>query len=345
MGSECLELKENFDIEHQTTDFTLPLTALPKQFITGEIKTKEGRARCNIQYGALENRGNYGSVSRVKRNPVPSGNPSLCVKQPHDSEFSLCPEALIQWYSVKTLEAAGIFGAVPHIYDIFQYASETRFCMEYIEGVSAVEYICMNAQPEQTWYQVMAQAALILGFLEETIRLDHRDLKADNLWIRERPVDYCLRVGGVQWKLQAPFQVVILDFGFACLGGRDGNARISLSDGILPTIDPCPKEGRDLFHLVSSLWSVPPVRERMSTEFKGEIEELLSYGGTQFASIIHRTLRPRWIYLATSDPAFHYPPLVPGAILRKLSSVWKGSGSLRIEECQQENRRIHGSLS
>ena len=80
--------------------------------------------------------------------------------------------------------------------------------------------------------------------------MDHRDLKADNLWIRPIPIDYSITVGGKKWRLRAPFQVVILDFGFACLGNEEGNAIVSLSDGIVPKIDPCPKEGRDLFHLL-----------------------------------------------------------------------------------------------
>jgi serine/threonine protein kinase len=204
--------------------------------------------------------------------------------------------------------------------------------MEYVNGSSALEYIYTSSHPEKTWYQVIAQAALILGFLEETINLDHRDLKADNLWVCERPVTYHLRVGGVKWKLQAPFQVVILDFGFACIGDNTGNAKVSLSDGIIPKIDPCPKEGRDLFHLVTSLWSVPLIRNKMSKEFKEELESLLSYRGTEFAPIIHTTPRARWIYLTTSNPAFQYPPLIPKALLTKLSSSWKGIGILHKEE-------------
>lgn len=257
----------------------------------------------------------------------------LCVKRPHDPEFSLCSEAILQWLCSTALKRGGINGAVPHVYDIFEYTGETRFSMEFVNGVSALEAIATAADPDATCLQILAQAALLLGYLEDTLRLDHRDLKADNLWVRHQsPIEYVLRVGGKRWYLTAPFQVVILDFGFACLGGQDGNAIVNLGAPQYPSMDPCPKEGRDLFQFVASLWSVDLVRGRLSPALQAELRELLTYRGAAFADTASRHSHIEWIYDAVKARKFRYPPLHPTALLQKLSGSWKGEGILKLLE-------------
>jgi serine/threonine protein kinase len=238
----------------------------------------------------------------------------------------------VQWLAANALEVAGIQGAVPRVYDLFQYAGETRFTMDYIEGASSVQAILESEDPERTFTHILAQTALILGYLQETIHLDHRDLKADNLWIRPTPVHYRVRVGGKMWTLTSPFQVVILDFGFACLGGPDGNAVVNLSDGVLPTIDPCPKEGRDLFQLLVSIWSVPAIRAKMSAPFHTQLERLLSYKASAYDSLVQMTERSQWSYLVVSDSKFRHPPLACESLLEGLiaSAQSKGFPSIQL---------------
>jgi serine/threonine protein kinase len=323
-----IDLRGPFQIQHTVgtgDDVNIPPALLPKQYIDGRIMVGQTQ-RCSIQYKKMINRGGYGNISRIIRSP-PLGE--LCIKTPHKSDFSLCPEALLQWVASQALKTAGIHGAIPHIYDIFQYAGETRFTMDFIGGVSAVQAVVDAADPDKIWLQILAQVSLILGFLEERIHLDHRDLKADNLWIRQAPVSYHLTVGGIAWRLEAPFQVVILDFGFACLGGADGNATVSLSDGLLPKIDPCPKEGRDLFQLVASMWSIPIVRGRFTDEVQAAMEALLTHRESSYLDLVLKNLHPHWIYLAVSDSAFRHPPLHPVTLLLKLSRDWPATGLTR----------------
>ena len=317
-----ITLKSDFQIEHTVVlnkNIDIPSTTLPKQYIDGRILIGHVK-RCSIDYGQRIDNGGHGVITKIKR--TPTLNTELCVKSPHKSDFSLCPEAVLQWHTSNTLKAAGIHGAIPHIYDIFQYAGETRFTMDYIDGISAVQAVIESADPDSILLQILGQVSLILGFLEETIFLDHRDLKADNLWIRSVPVDYSLKVGGIVWKLKAPFQVVVLDFGFACLGDSTGNAVVSLSDGIMPKIDPCPKVGRDLFQLIASMWSIPAIRERAGGEVQAVVDSLLKNRGASFVNLVHQNLNTHWIYLAVSDSAFRHPPLHPVALLLKLSSDW-----------------------
>jgi len=212
--TEQYDLSSSFQIQHavSTSRVHIPLELLPKQYIDGKVRAGN-MERCHVSYGKRVNKGGHGNITLIQRTPALSGD--LCVKTPHKSEYSLCSEAILQWLASQTLKEAGIHGAIPHIYDIFQYAGETRFSMDYIKGVSAAEAVSAAANPDDMWLQILGQVSLLLGYLEEKIRLDHRDLKADNIWIRPTPVDYSLMVGGIRWRLKSTFQVVIMDFGFA----------------------------------------------------------------------------------------------------------------------------------
>jgi serine/threonine protein kinase len=322
MGSKPIDLWNPFqikkEIELTQEGITVHPSLLPKQYIDGSIRVGLD-TRCRLEYGKLEFRGGYGSIYRAKRSTA-EGSIDVCIKVPHTASFSLCPEAMIQWVAEQRLQTAGIHGAVAHIYDIFQYAGEVRVAMSFVEGVSLLDFILDSATPETAFLQALAQVSFLLAYLEETLHLDHRDLKGDNIWIRPSPVEYSATIGGIERKISAPFQVVLLDFGFSCLGA-EGSAIVSLSDGILPRIDPCPKEGRDLFQLIASLWSVPLLRARICPSLQKDIEKLLSYKNKPYASLVKQTQEISWIYLLVSDSEFKHPPLHPLSLLSALSSV------------------------
>lgn len=321
-ANEPFDLLPPFDIPieiYKTThDFTIPMAALPKQYIDATIRVLQ-KVRCSIHYRHIVNRGGYGKILLANRTDLSGVSSQVCVKAPHTPTFSLCPEALIQWMASSALIRAGVLGAIPLVYDIFQYAGETRFSMSYVNGSSCIDYITSALNPQRAFLEILVQASMLLGFLEETIHLDHRDLKADNIWIRHEPIHYTVSIAKKQWTCSAQFQVVLLDFGFSCLGGKDGDAVVSLSDGILPRIDPCPKEGRDLFQLLSSLWCLPQIRERMSTPLTIDIELLLSYKNKPYIDLVHKTLDVSWVYLLVSDIEFTHPPLHPISLLHMLS--------------------------
>jgi serine/threonine protein kinase len=320
-GQEPIDMESVFDIQYTlpftTEGFKIPLNLLPKQYIDGSLRNGS-KKRCTIIYRDLKGRGGYGNIFLAKRVDSSGSEYDVCVKVSHTTSHSLCPEAIIQWLAYSSFAAAGILGAIPRVYDIFQYVGETRFSMSFINGISSIEYILSSPTPGETLLQILAQTSALLAFLEETIHLDHRDLKADNIWIRREPITYTLTIGGASWHITAPFQVVLLDFGFSCLGSSENSAVVSLSCGILPLVDPCPKEGRDLFQLISSLWSIPQIRGLIDSELTSEIELLLSYRNKPYTKLITRTGDIQWVYLLVSEYKFNHPPLHPLSLLDRL---------------------------
>jgi serine/threonine protein kinase len=323
-----LSLQEPFGIPHTIhigkDPFSIPEALLPRQSIQGALHTKDHgwtpftgkRARCTIQYKKKSMIGGYGTIYIAERHP----GGTLCVKAPHTADHSLSSEAVLQWYAGESLEAIGVHGAIPKVYDIFQFAGETRFSMEYIDGKNLVEFLLSPSVPPSYFLQALAQVTLLLAYLETTIRFDHRDLKVDNIWIRERvPIEYKIPLGpNGTWTLHSPFQVVLLDFGFSCLGNKEGETVVNLCDDIFSNKDRCPKEGRDLFQFLVSLWSISSLREKLPSEIHIFLERLLSYHGTSYASYLKKLDGFHWTYLTVSDPKFQYPPLHPTKFLEEL---------------------------
>ena len=316
------------EIDLVQEQLSIPRSLLPKEHITGEVKAG-GVPRCHLAYKEVTHRGGYGIIQKAVRT-IESRSHTLCVKRAVPNSLSLCGEAIIQWLARGTLEGSGICGAIPDVYDIYEYAGETRFTMDFIEGINAVDAILTASDPTARFLSILAQTALILGVLEERLRLDHRDLKADNLWIQAKPVEYRVRLGDDIWIFRDTHQVVLLDFGFACIGDCEGTAVVNLSDGVLPTIDPCPKEGRDLFQLLVSLWSVPAIRSAVHREIGEQVVQWLRYRGATYDKLVETAKESRWSYLAVSDRRFRHPPLHPRSVLEKLRGL--NCGLSRYEE-------------
>jgi serine/threonine protein kinase len=337
MGS--LDIRTTLDLSDIHADLTVPFDSLPIQIITGEIRGRRG-CRCKIVCKEKPiHRGGQGIIREGFRTSTGASlsategvvplQQHIVVKSPIDPGLSLTTEAIIQWLAAATLERrCGIVGAVAKVHDLYQASDETRFSMEFVGGLSAIEYIATapTGEADGRMFQILAQTTVLLSALQRYLRLDHRDLKGDNIWIRPgRPVNYMVDLAdGSRWQLESPFQVVILDFGFACIGGVDGRAIVNLSDGILPRIDPCPKEGRDMFQLLASFWHMRCVRERISAAGSAAVEELLGSKAGQAATAEDL----RWAYNDASERGFRWPPLEPARLLKRLADNWKGVGVL-----------------
>jgi len=287
---------------------TVPSELIPSERITGDIM-EAGKLRCRIDYVKVLNQGTYGVIKLAKRN-----GKMVAVKRPTGAaaKDSLIAEGIVQWLAAKVLVQEGIPGAIPEVYDIFRHSDHIRFSMEYIEGQSALEAIYTSFDPDRTFIQCLSQVCVILSILDNQIHLDHRDLKMTNLWIRRKPIRY----GG----LEAPFQVVVLDFGFACIGNGEGVSVVNLGD-VIPDIDPCPKDGRDLYQCIMSLWSVKEVRSRLSTTMQAEVKtwiEGVKGGSTRIAE---SSSSLEWTYMLTSHPSFSYNLLRPENLLKRLQML------------------------
>jgi serine/threonine protein kinase len=264
--------------------------------------------------------GSFGDIRLATRvHPETQEKCDVYVKSPRLEAMNLQTEALLQYCASHCLTHHSISWAIPKVYDIFQYQNKTHFSMSVMDGVFLDRWFQTSKQPDTDFFLLMAQLSIFLCLLHQCIGLDHRDLKADNLLISSQSCVLQFKYGARTYTLNCPFQVHILDFGFACLGHGHGDASstfVNLGDGVLPSIDPCPKEGRDLFQFLLSLLCVKTIRTVLSSSCMKSVE---SWTGTKYLSLTQKMSDDTsWIYLLTSSSEFTSPTSTPYAVLRDI---------------------------
>lgn len=278
-----------------------------------------GKKRAALHVETLVNQGSYGNIYLGKRIQDLSET-IVYIKQPRFVNMDLAQEGILQHLAQQTLQNHGLGWAIPRVFDIFHKDEQVCFSMERVQGIPLLQWIELQDTTRFTnaFYLLLAQACLLLWFLETELAFDHRDLKANNLFIRTSPCVIHVTLGGKVWTLQCPFQLVFIDFGFACLGSANRHAVVNLGDGVLPPMDPCPKDGRDIFHLLISLMTIPAFQAHLSPLLKDRIDGWLAVGDTSYGSLARRYSQENWVYLVTSQRNFAVPHCNPCTLLEEL---------------------------
>jgi serine/threonine protein kinase len=308
----------SFDKE-ETVDLSGAI--LPTEDPNGCLIDSKREKYATLTYQSVAFQGGYGYLIKSLRETVESQQ-AVMVKRPIREYSQLGQEALVQWFVRKSLIPYGLQTAIPKVYDIFRRSGKVCFSMEYIRGVFPYEYILKSSQPDHVFFQIMAQLALLCGILQRDIRFDHRDLKADNIFIRAKPVKYSVSFGTKLYTLECPFQLVIMDFGFACLGNIKGITQINLAKDILPQLDPCPKTGRDLFHCIASFWINPLLRDKMSMETRAEVDSWFILDKRDYSKVVKKFANTEWVYILTAAPDFKHGRLDTDVLLSRIALLY-----------------------
>jgi serine/threonine protein kinase len=309
---ESLGLKGAYKIEDIPA---IPIETLPvynektHELMTGTVKRTQFHQETALAHGS------YGNLFFTVRN-----GETVLLKQPRLAEMNLLQEGVLQFLAQKTVEKEGIGWCIPKVFDIFWRQQKIWFSMEYIPGKSVVEWLTQDYKEDSDFFFLIAQICLCLLCLEIHLGLDHRDLKLDNLLIKLVPSTIHIKVKETHWTLHSPFTVVILDFGFACLGSKElrGKPIVNLGDGVLPPMDPCPKEGRDLFQLLTSFLRYPAFTSKITEKTEKQIDDWLSIGKKSYGPMARRWSTENWTYLVVSQRDFAIPSCCPLNILRSL---------------------------
>jgi len=290
--------------------------ALPRLTLKGELLDISGNLRATFQPTKNSGGGGHGILEEFWRYSDTTKR-LILQKRPRVPEVKLLTEAFIQWLANKTLAAQNLGSRIPAVQDIYLQPDRTvAFSMLEIQNATlATTHLvnCMN--PDDDVFHILAQTAILMYLLEDLIHLDHRDLKADNLLIIPTPSTLSLK----NICIKSRFTVLIVDFGFACLGESTGLSAVDASVGTLPPLDPCPKEGRDLFHLIVSLYGVEQIRNHFSPSTIALFEEWMVVNGKATHGLARRYSHSDWTYLMTSEKTFTHTSCTPESILTKLT--------------------------
>jgi len=214
-------------------------------------------------------------------------------------------EAFLHALLFKTLEAEGFPSAVPYLYEITAHTVSTKIpkaatdfksvwmTMEFIHGntlekyfrkyfvpihkssarFTAAEIVKQEKKNDTLLMDVMIQLAFYLKILQDKVRFNHRDMKINNVFIRNHPVDEkwerTLTIPEVgEWVCVT--DTVLIDFGFSCISCGSGftNPRATLvgAGSWFKMEHDCLKFGRDLAQFLYSIHCYFPLQDYISPD-------------------------------------------------------------------------------
>jgi serine/threonine protein kinase len=197
----------------------------------------------------------------VKQTEPPAGTPLL----PAEDVTAHTSEALLHVLAWQTMQKTQTPWAIPRPFEVFGDHADTSgatgwksmsLCMSYVRGRTLYSYMQKNwtaasrAANGRFFVEVLAQVAYILHHLQVSLRLNHRDVKVNNILVRKRKEPFALELDGHAFWTH--YEVTLIDFGFACVGCPPPRAPMTVfqAGSWFPFGELCCKVGRDLAQLL-----------------------------------------------------------------------------------------------
>jgi serine/threonine protein kinase len=164
-------------------------------------------------------------------------------------------------------------GAIPRVYEMFcrraadDSLKSVCIAMEYIKGLTLLEFMRntfkKEASNDYVFLQLVKQLANILLILQRKLRMNHRDIKINNILLRE-----------------GTNQLVLIDYGFACIanGVQEPLAEFSKiqAGSYFGSRSACFKHGRDMCQFLYSLHCYFPFSTYLSPKLQILVRKWLS---------------------------------------------------------------------
>ena len=263
------------------------------------------------QIGGLYKEGTYGKIYKAFRMVVKRRKDTLfdviesptevIVKstEPATGDTILLPEdvtahtseALLHILAWQTMQVTATPWAIPRPYEVFgdRYMNGWKsmsFCMSYVNGRILHTFIqkywnpANKAENSRTFIQILGQIAYILHHLQDTLCLNHRDIKMNNIMIRKAPTDVLLDIDGA--LLTTGYEITIIDFGFACVGFPPPKVSDTMfqAGSWFSMSEFCCKKGRDIAQLIYCIHCYFPIDEYFLPEIAARIHQWMHIGAT-----------------------------------------------------------------
>jgi serine/threonine protein kinase len=233
-------------------------------------------------------------------------------------------EALLHVFAWNTLQRTILPWAVPRPYEMYGIYDASAgawrsmsLCMDFVRGRKLNLFLTRHwnratpAANAVSFLEILAQMACILYVLQRNMRLNHRDVKVNNILIRRRTPDTALvslRMAGIE--IQSPLELTLIDFGFACVGCAPPRPPMSAfhASSYFTHHEMCCKVGRDLAQLIFCIHCYFPLHVFLPYELYRDVRDWLQVpwaGGV--ADVLHgfeEDGTPRETRLA-SGPQYH----------------------------------------
>jgi len=202
----------------------------------------------------------------IKRTSPSEGVTSLSA----DDITAHTSEALLHILAWQIMQKEGTPWAIPRPYEVFgDYDAggwkNMSLCMSYVNGRTLYSYMqktwTVNTKKEnsRSFLEIVAHVAYILHHLQTALRLNHRDVKVNNILIRRGSRPTILELEGVRFPTEV--ELTLIDFGFACVGCPPPKQPMTAfqAGSWFPMGELCCKAGRDmaqLFYCIHCYFSI-----------------------------------------------------------------------------------------
>ena len=303
----------------------MPLNILPVCDVTGILCDSSGVFIC--KYIAIKSLGGgtFGHVDLFTRETEEQTD-NVAIKRPKFPQVKLLFEAFFQSKLHNDLIEYGLSSCVPKVYDIFTYQTtgDVWFSMEAFEPLLVSQWCVQQLPNTKIFILLLLQISLILEVFETILHIDHRDLKINNMIVVNEPIKLEIVWKNSDKTIEFPFRLVFVDFGFAC------TESIDIKRNGLPPLEPCPKEGRNIFQVLVSLWNIQSLRTALNDTWGSWIRKRISSVIPNFPCISlaesNKTLD--WMYSLTDDKEFCAPLCAPKKIIDECMAILERDGIL-----------------
>ena len=196
-------------------------------------------------------------------------------------------EALLHVLAWKTMANTATPWAIPRPYEVFGDRCSSgwksmSFCMSYVNGrilhTHIQKYWKPNTKTEnsRSFLEILGQIAYILHHLQCKIRLNHRDIKINNIMIRNASKPVHLTLDGD--TITTDYEITVIDFGFACVGLPPPQEPITAfqAGSWFPPGDLCCKVGRDIAQLIFCIHCYFPIEEYLTPTIVGAVRSWMT---------------------------------------------------------------------
>lgn len=186
-------------------------------------------------------------------------------------------EALLHVLAWQTIQTTATPWGIPRPYEVFGDRctggwKSMSFCMSYVNGRVLHSFIqkywktTTKTENSQSFVQILAQIAYILYHLQDTLRLNHRDIKVNNVMIRKAPQQVTLEIDGA--SVSTEYEITVIDFGFACVGFSPPKdpTTVFQAGSWFPMGEICCKLGRDIAQLIYCIHCYFPIDKYLLPE-------------------------------------------------------------------------------
>jgi len=309
----------------------LPIAQTIESELVHEVQIGERRRRFKLEQSIYQ--GAHGVVEAVSvedhsHDHDHEKTPEILFRKVPIDGNSLECEALFQYAAYHVLKKYGLKHSVARVRDIYRdprVGCAAVFTMIPFLNIELLSDTLENRDlTDSDIVSIIAQVAIIIYILDQELDMNHRDLKTTNVLVAAEEAEFDVNYNGLVVSVNSGPAIKLVDFGFACSG--NGRRTLVNAGNFFPMSDPCPKTGRDLFQLLTTMYLCTRFQATIdkSLQLSTLFQNWLTVPNNDYLAFLKTigTQSIDWVYLMLGSDKFFAPSCQPITILRDLSAYF-----------------------